>query len=369
MNSYEYLTELVEQKSLSSSSYSSRAWSYKGKGKKINTASEPVLNPKYEYILNAIRGIRTNYPDSKMIPCVYSYDKNRKNVVVYFDIGAEFTIGFSAHYDIVNPKTDNPFDNQASVSHLLALTERLSETPPTTHNILIVFTDGEEVGGTGAKAMSSVLEEEIRTKKLPYADVVCIINLELTACGNHYWADNESTLAGFIFKRAVQRFSKSTHVTIDCPFNDSEVFRRNKFDSSCIGMIRRSTVGKIRSGQIDSPFIWNICHTMYDLMDFVSERDMLKFTDILFSLSIDCWDDEIYGFEPISYDKQVCQYSYPSAYYKYSGSSSSTKSTKPKTTTLPLATSPQESYMEWWESESDDWSSCLDNGHLKSGMF
>lgn len=252
------------------------------------------MNPATKHICNCVSLIREAYGED----CVYaskSSDNAGRNIVaLYFEAEKEdaSTIAFSAHHDIVNPKSDNVFDNLASVAHLLSLAYKLAEKKPKHQNVLLLFTDGEEVGGLGAQWYSNFIVDRKHWPK-----VVSIVNLELTAAGTHYWVDKHDTLTSYLFKKAVQEATSSTYLSIGCPFNDAYIYRKNGIDSSCVGTITRSTVQKIKDRKCFSPAIWSICHTKEDLLAKASASDMEAFNKLLAYIAYNDWSTAFSAFE------------------------------------------------------------------------
>lgn len=249
-----------------------------------------------QYIINSIvdafTKAKSNNPDLKCALKYHKFNNKNINVVMYFPAQNQntntFTIGFCAHHDVVHKDRDNAFDNQASVAHLIALAESLLANPPLYHNIILCFTDLEERGGQGAEYLSNYINKQ------SYGPVKAIFNLELTALGSNYWVDNSNNYTSLIWKQAVQTFTKATHLTIRCPFNDSVVFRKNNIDSSCIGTINRSVVKKIKDKKYRSPPIWSICHSPYDKFELTSKPHMDDFNSLLFNI---CNHDWTYVFD------------------------------------------------------------------------
>jgi hypothetical protein len=105
------------------------------------------------------------------------------------------TVIFSSHHDVANKQSENCQDNSASVCNLLDLAIQLHrEQPPC--NVVISFTDGEEIQGLHRDLAKGVLitpmnggsnRMAMKIKAGDFGNVSFIYHLELTANGTHYW--------------------------------------------------------------------------------------------------------------------------------------------------------------------------------------
>ena len=207
-------------------------------------------------------------------------------------LSEEYTIVFTAHHDVVNTYTDNIQDNLASCSHLIALNRRICEYISggglLHHNIMIAILDEEESGMGGSKALAINLKNTNA-----YGSIACILNLELTARGTHFWIDQSYNAASMVFKEAVKNHTGSTYANINCPPNDAMPLRAAGYHAACIGTLTRKEMKKVLSKDEPTPYIWSICHSKDDKFIHANECDMNYFTSLLFKLSINEWSQEI----------------------------------------------------------------------------
>lgn len=249
--------------------------------------SKGIPTPRLQYIINEIKKCKVEPPVFQASLWKFSFDR-RGNLSVYFTSPkAKSTIAFCAHHDIVNPKADNVFDNTTSVCHLISLVQTLSKVDWSNreHNILILFTDGEEVGGQGARHISQKINDGT------FGNVEALINLELTARGKYLWLDNSTTISSYLTKVAAIKAGIS-YITVGCPFNDAVIFNGYDIDASCIGLIRRSAVGRIKNKR-KTPRIWRICHRQQDSLHLANEEDISVFTNFLPTIATGNWTSHI----------------------------------------------------------------------------
>jgi hypothetical protein len=162
----------------------------------------------------------------------------------------------SAHYDIVNPLSDNANDNSASVINAIATKILRPET-------LVVLTDWEEFGGYGANHFA---KQVINGK---YGEVEWILNYELTGRGG------ESFFVGSSLDSPLMQICKGLFNPPKAmvPFNDSFIFRKNGIDSVVI-----NPTPKRSDGTLDfSPL--GLCHSMEDSVDLISLEEMKTFVE------------------------------------------------------------------------------------------
>lgn len=186
---------------------------------------------------------------------------------------------FVAHHDIKNVKSDNCADNSASVCNLLQLANELKEKD-LKKNIYIVFTDGEEFGGKGAKYLSE------KIIKGEFGNVDYIINLEITGRGQNFWAEkqinkNLQTVTTPLLDKLIKFEQDRGGVLLEysVPFNDSVIFRQYGIDSVCIGIITDDDVKEVSLKKYCET--WSLCHSIEDKFSFVNENDMKSFVKML----------------------------------------------------------------------------------------
>ena len=176
------------------------------------------------------------------------------------------SIVFTAHYDIVNNASENCQDNTASVCNLLDLCRVVSLMDVREQNVYIVFTDGEECGGKGAKHLST----QINGAEL--GEVSGIISLELTANGSEMWAekiypgkkltDNLNTVLG----KKVKQFMT--------PYNEAISMRTNGLDAICIGILPPEEIKSLERGKWSQS--WGLCHSKNDTFELSARRDNMS---------------------------------------------------------------------------------------------
>jgi hypothetical protein len=190
------------------------------------------------------------------------------------DINKQDSVIFVAHHDINNPNSDNCQDNTASVSNLLALANKLFLNKPTNKNVFIVFTDCEEFGGKGAERLSNrILEGN-------FGNVEYIVNLELTANGSNIWTDSKNFISDSVLLETIKSLEEVTDVKT--PFNDSVIFRKNGFDSVCVGTLTNEDLKDVLGRGFCQT--WALCHKMNDTIENANAKEMNNFVEFLFKL-------------------------------------------------------------------------------------
>ncbi len=194
------------------------------------------------------------------------------NVYSFFKGESNNTIVFLAHHDVANMKSENCQDNTASVCNLLHLCEllkQLSELKKLKSNVLVAWTDAEEIvspATCGAKRLS------ILCKLGFFGNVTKAINLELTANGTELWG---SCLTSHKLLYDIQTKYKARKV--QTPYNDAFVLERNGMSSVCIGILSESELNTaVQRGFCKT---WALCHTDIDTIENASETDMSNFVE------------------------------------------------------------------------------------------
>lgn len=108
------------------------------------------------------------------------YDVEKKKIFYNFYIWGSSNKFVTAHYDVVNPASDNANDNSASVIN--ALTYKLKNP-----SVNVIILDGEEPPWMGAG--STAASKELLSRG---TDVSSILNLELTGFGEYWFIDNSN---------------------------------------------------------------------------------------------------------------------------------------------------------------------------------
>jgi hypothetical protein len=185
---------------------------------------------------------------------------------LYLHSGETQPLTIMAHHDIVNPDSDNANDNSASVINAIAAK---LERP----DLLVVLTDGEEIGGLGAARFARLVLE----RRLPRP--AWVLNLELTGRGG------KSYFIGDDIEGPLKRYLLDRHgaETVDVPFNDSVTLRRHGIDSVVINPLPKDKHGEFE--------LWRLrrCHTAKDTLDEVSFVDMQEFVESVLLPIVDGW--------------------------------------------------------------------------------
>jgi len=169
-----------------------------------------------------------------------------------------------AHHDIANPGIDNANDNSASVINAIMLKKLKPE-------VNIVLTDGEEMGGLGAKQLAKKINEGY------FGDIKWVLNLELTGKGGKYFFIGD-------YPGELQDHIKSI---FDCPivrtpFNDSITLRGYDIDSVVINTLPPLTEGvsnvKYEDVFLEYKMVFN-CHSNLDSLSSIDIADMKEFVE------------------------------------------------------------------------------------------
>ena len=160
----------------------------------------------------------------------------------------------SAHWDVVNPKSENANDNSASCIACLELCSRLPW-------LSCVIFDAEEIGGFGSLAWA---------ESGPNAEWV--INLELSGEGGSTWLVGEcSSKIGAL----VSEISAAPRIKV--PFNDSVSLRSSGIDACLVQPC------PMVDGEPDTSN-WKRCHRTVDTVDALPPNDLDSFIDSFESL-------------------------------------------------------------------------------------
>ena len=177
----------------------------------------------------------------------------------------------TAHYDIVNPKSDNANDNSASVIN--AIMTKIN-SPSTT----VILLDGEEppMMGVGSQRASDKMNAG------EYGNIEWVLNLELSGKGGkHFFIGS--------YKNKLSDHIKSLFncPIVKTPFNDAEIFVKNGIASTVINPLP-PIVGR-RTGRFNdvisadgTPLDFSIlykCHSMEDNVASIDPIDMQEFVE------------------------------------------------------------------------------------------
>ena len=172
-----------------------------------------------------------------------------------------------AHHDVNNHTIDNANDNSASVINAIALKKMLP-------NVHVVLLDGEEFGGFGAQRVSDqILEGE-------FGDIAYVLNLELTGRGGKKFFSGN--YPGPLYDKIKSLFNNPS---INTPFNDSVIFRRNGIDSCVINPLPVIPNATINEGigwddniRLDVSILY-LCHSPKDTVELINVKEMQEFTE------------------------------------------------------------------------------------------
>jgi len=246
-----------------------------------NKKDTALLDNRSTYIIDQLNKLNVNY---KIIPFNSGWsftpkpfnvsDDKMVNIQVFLPATIETnkSIVYTAHYDIVNNNSENCQDNTASVCNLLDLCKIVSLMDVREQNVYIVFTDGEESGGKGAKQLST----QIKNNEL--GEVTGIITLELTANGTEVWAEQiypgkvlTDKLSAVIGKKVKQFIT---------PYNEAISMRYNDLDAICIGILPKEEIKSLEQGKWSKS--WGLCHSNSDTFELSAKRDnMSNFVEVL----------------------------------------------------------------------------------------
>lgn len=241
------------------------------------------ITPRLQYIMNTLasQGIPYEFVplDSLNGDCEPDGTK-LANVIVKFNSWNEHTDTtiFSAHHDIANPNSENCQDNTASVCNLIHLCTLVNKVPieELNKNVVIAFTDCEEIGGRGMNK----LIQEIKDNK--YGIVTNMYALELTACGSEYWitgTDNESLM----YTNLRDNIGDKTLEMVRTPYNESVNAKRMGLPACCIGTLPLSEINIVKErGYCET---WGLCHSGNDTFERSANKDdMNSFVNTLLNL-------------------------------------------------------------------------------------
>jgi len=234
--------------------------------------------------------------DSLNIPYTHeSFVKdNSKKLNIFHNIycKGDSTLVFTAHHDITG-NSEGANDNSASVINLIALKILRPEAN-------IAFTDGEEIGGVGAKQLAKNINSI-------FPDTTSILNLELTGLGGkRFFLGKSRGRIQYIseFIKDMDKF-KGMHPIpeVNTPFNDSVIFNRYEIDSVVINPLPPLIDNKPRESflvtknivftdgtPLDSSII-TLCNGRYDTIDTISIDDMKEFVEEVLVPIFDEWQD------------------------------------------------------------------------------
>jgi hypothetical protein len=218
---------------------------------------------------------------------VHTYETGRRypthghNYYHFIDVGAEHTIVYMAHHDIVNPKIDNCNDNTASVCHLMALHRKLVlRKDKLKYNVLIAFVDFEERCDHQI-AGSTHLARKINEGE--FGPVALVLNLELTAYGEEIWFSTFGDVQSDDIERLME-FGAGHRVRV--PLNDALHFGKENIPAFCIGTFNKTAVKEYHDTGYCT--LWATCHRSSDNFDeWAVKSHMASFNNTLVKIAVD----------------------------------------------------------------------------------
>jgi len=257
-------------------------------------AREPRPNPitnRVQYIMHQLQANNVAFEIDRFradgIWNMETLEHHNKYVNLYVFIkglNEEKTILFSSHHDVTNKESENCQDNSASVCNLIDLSIQLTKEQPAC-NVLIAFTDGEEIDGktvTPYNGGANRLAQKVKAGT--FGKVEYIYNLELTANGNHFWYSYQNQPNAPVNAAANHmRQLYPTSKRVKTPYSDSVPFEMHLLPSVCIGSLIESELIEAQKGF--GCRTWMVCHSKHDTFEnFAVEADMNGFVTFLRSL-------------------------------------------------------------------------------------
>ncbi len=237
------------------------------------------ITPRLEYIMKSLASMGISYELDvfEAHNGELSNSSNKlANVIVKFNAERESidcTI-FSAHHDIANAKSENCQDNTASVCNLIELCSLLQNIPKENlkQNVIIAFTDCEEVGGRGMTRIVEQIDEGIYQYPSIYA-------LELSANGRNYWIEGVSE-HDKLFKSLQDSMLEGELTIVNTPYNESMNARRSQLSACCIGILPDTDMEAVKSQGYCGT--WGLCHSFEDTFErSANMEDMKHFNETL----------------------------------------------------------------------------------------
>lgn len=208
--------------------------------------TETTSNNRFIFLINLLKKYNIDYNVIKG----YKNDIEFKNIF----IKGKSNKFLSAHYDIINKKSNNANDNSASIINAIAYNLK-------NPSINVLLLDGEEPPYFGSG--STIMSEYFKKNNIK---VEWILNLELTGFGKDFFIDKYKTkLSNHLYN-----LYKDKLIKIDTPFNDSTIFRNNGFNSNVL------TTFDMINEKIDTSHLLN-CHSINDSLSTIKIEDMKYF--------------------------------------------------------------------------------------------
>lgn len=190
---------------------------------------------------------------------------NREDKVNFYrtiDLGKDKTIALTCHHDIVDPKSDNCLDNNASLYNILTLLQEI-DYDKLKYNLIIGIVDEEESGGGGIRQFV-----DMHLFDMHY-------DFELTAAGTKvvytpYGDVGEEYLHGMVLKQ--QPLNNAAMAHYHCSRND------RSYSGACLTMLYPEDL------MSRYPTNWRLIHSIDDRFEIANENEMLAFRQTLLRL-------------------------------------------------------------------------------------
>ena len=234
----------------------------------FNPRPNPITS-RVQYIIDQLTKMKVGF-EIDMFEADYPFSfeptANRfVNVIVRFKAfrgKSNDTVIFMAHHDVKVLRIQNAQDNTASVCNLVELCQIL-KGKRLRRNIVVCFTDAEEVGLLGAKRLAeSIVEGD-------FGKVLYAINLELSGLGSRWFAGAYKEIS----KALLMRCQEMGATILQIPPSDSLEMEHKGIKSICVGILPESDL----KGQ--HPRTWLLCHKRTDTIKKTSKQDMSIFVN------------------------------------------------------------------------------------------
>tara|TARA_B100000963_G_scaffold69127_1_gene57545 strand:- start:14311 stop:15177 length:867 start_codon:yes stop_codon:yes gene_type:complete len=238
------------------------------------------ITPRLEYIMKSLASMGISYELDVFDSDNGTLSNNGKklaNVIVKFNAERESidcTI-FSAHHDVMTANSENCQDNTASVCNLLELCSLLQNTSKENlkQNVIVAFTDCEEVGGRGMTRIVKQIDEGV------YQYPKSIYALELTANGRNYWIEGVSEHDD-LFKSLQESTLEGELNIVRTPYNESMNARGAGLSACCIGILSDTDMEAVKNQGYCGT--WGLCHSFEDTFErSANMEDMKHFNETL----------------------------------------------------------------------------------------
>lgn len=207
--------------------------------------------PKLEYIQSQIK-IHTKIEEYTINGIKYH------NLIGMIEGKDNKTDLITAHHDVVNKKSDNILDNNASNLNLINIANNLKPK----NNTIVAFTDAEETCSWNLNGVRQIFKDHAINQHL---------DLELTASGKNLVID---TYGDFDMLHVEKQFSM--------PYNNAKAGFAADFHprgSACLTMVDDDDLKYLKNNSYCER--WAQCHRLTDTLDWFCEKDTGWFVDTI----------------------------------------------------------------------------------------